>query len=71
MIEVENNKVKCNMGMYEPEPIRSGEQEADYERVIEAVRTAHELFEAYKFKYGTDKRGINKLLSSLNGGRIL
>ncbi len=49
---------------------RTMEQEELYKRVIEASHTAHQLFDEYKRKYGTDKQGISKVIKMLNGGSV-
>lgn len=69
MIEITNNSVKCNMGVYEKSQ-RTTEQEELYERVIEASRVAYKLLDEYKQKYGTDKQGIGKIIRMLNGGGL-
>lgn len=69
MIEISNNKVKCNMGAGSESEVEYGEEQARaFQEVAEAIHRAHELYEAYKIKYGTDKRGIDRILRSLNGG---
>ena len=69
MIEVVSSKAKCDLSHSAAESeVRDGVQLAAYLEVIEAFSKAYELFNEYKFKYGTDKDGINRLLRKLNGG---
>lgn len=70
MIEVENNRVKCEIGTKEPDQLRSAEQIALYQEVVNQFKLANQLFEKYKREYGTDKRAINRILNMLNGGTI-
>jgi hypothetical protein len=65
MIEVANNKIKCELG---PDDERTQEQILLYQQVVEQMKKANELFLEYKNKYATDKRAIERLLKLFNGG---
>ena len=65
MIEITNNKVKCELS---PEEERTQEQILLYQQVVEQMQKANELFLEYKNKYATDKRAIERLLKLFNGG---
>ena len=67
MIEVESNKIKCELSEYTPET-KSERQEAMFQEVAKQVHLAHQMVEEYKREFGTDKRGIDRLLKKLNGG---
>ena len=71
MIEITNNRVKCDMGIGSESEVEYGEEQAlAFQEVAEAIHRAKELYEQYKLKYGTDRRGIDRVLRSLNGGII-
>ncbi len=66
MIEVTNNKVKCNIKEEEKMP---RDQLEKYKEVIAAFNYANSLFTEYKNEFGIDKQSAEKLLYVLNGGR--
>ena len=68
MIEIVNNKIKCDINSKEEQIQRTAMQEKKLKEVMEAYKQADKLFEEYKREFGVDKSGINKIISRLNGG---